>query len=41
MLSTTWQSQNSNDKKRRTLFRDLSRIIISLAQVPFQRELVH
>ncbi|KAK3903123.1 hypothetical protein C8A05DRAFT_14910 [Staphylotrichum tortipilum] len=37
MLSATWQDHHGDDSNRHTLFRDLSCIILSLAQLPFPR----
>jgi hypothetical protein len=34
MLSETWRDHHGDSDKRRTLFRDLSRIMVSLARVP-------
>lgn len=37
MLSETWKAQHDDRNRRVTLFRDVARIILSLAKVPFPR----
>ncbi|KAL8797996.1 MAG: hypothetical protein Q9182_007044 [Xanthomendoza sp. 2 TL-2023] len=37
MLSTTWQHKRSDENLRKNLFRDLSRIILSIGRVPLPR----
>ncbi|EFE36070.1 uncharacterized protein ARB_05007 [Trichophyton benhamiae CBS 112371] len=37
MLSVTWEKQRQDDRKRQTLFRDLSRVMLSLSRIPQPR----
>ncbi|EEP79732.1 predicted protein [Uncinocarpus reesii 1704] len=37
MLSSSWSESHGDDTKRRTLFRDISRIMLSMARVPMAR----
>ncbi|KDB24066.1 hypothetical protein H109_04011 [Trichophyton interdigitale MR816] len=37
MLSITWEKERQDDRKRQTLFRDLSRVMLSLSRIPQPR----
>lgn len=37
MLSSTWETKRQDERARTNLFRDLSRIMLSLAKIPLQR----